>query len=168
MPAVLGVPPEEIRVMAVAIGQRPAARQLGLNENTVKSICYRAGDVKKLESAIQAQVENSLHPNAPKAANALQTVLSERHGKTKLGLSKWSEKAAETLGDLDPADALENHQVAVSVASVMAKVWPEVATDQSTHISFFSISGQFAHDTEEKPVYDVQPASEPSDDPDDY
>ncbi len=159
----LGVPPEEIRVMAVAIGQREAARHLGLNENTVKSICYRAGDGKKLATALQIKGEQSLHPNAPRPSDALQKVLQERQGQSKLNLSEYLVEASASAAKVKGPASLDIAPLVKTLGDLHSRIYPEVASDQSTHISFFSISGQFAPDTEEKPVYDA-----PSDDPEDY
>ena len=44
---------------------------------------------------------------------------------TRLGLSKWSAKAATDLSKRKGEHATASYQEAVGVASVMTKVWPE-------------------------------------------
>lgn len=153
-----------IRAASVAVGVREAARQASSHlpaqeqdrfvERVMKR-CSREGWLTHAKASIQAVKGQAMPLSAPvrTGAQIIENTLLERKERTKLGLSKWSAKAAETLGDLDGENALAAHQAAVGVASVLSKVYPEAAQDNSVHLAFFSISQE--RPDESGPVVDV-------------
>jgi hypothetical protein len=124
----LGVPHAEIRVLAAAVGQREAARQLGISQNTVKSICYRSGDGEKLAQAVEIKADKSLHPNAPNTADALTNTLLERQKQTKLSQSKYLVRASDKLSNVDDERLLDHAPVGKLLSDMASKVWPEQQT----------------------------------------
>ena len=82
-----------VRVLAAAVGQREAARRLQLSENTVKSICYRAGDGKAVAATEDTRVQ-AAHPNAPKPPDAMLEALAEDERETRSSLSKSARASA--------------------------------------------------------------------------
>lgn len=162
MPAAhLGVPHPEIRLLAAAVGQREAARQMGISENTVKSICYRNGDGEKLTKAMVEKQENARHPNAPSAISALENTLSERKNDTRLHQSAYLARASKRLADVSDDQLLEHAPIGKTLAEMASKVYPETTVDQSTHLTFFSVTGARIEET----VHDVeQTLEDPLDD----
>lgn len=117
----LGYDHSEIRVLAAAVGQREAARQLGMSENTVKSICYRAGDGETLAIAVAAKAEKSLHPNAPRAADILEKELREGARDTRVGLTRYAKRMAEQAAE---SGTLEEAPLYKAVADIHGKMHP--------------------------------------------
>ena len=154
----LGPSKEEIRVLAAAVGQREAARQLGISENTVKSICYRSGDGQRVAVAVAAKQQNSLHPNAPSTVDAVANVMANRNKATKLGLAGYAArmaKQAHTSGVLEEAPLYK------AVADIASKVWPDQqqAANQTAVVVSVNILGGadcYATSSLESPVIDQE------------
>lgn len=125
---------------------------MGISENTVKSICYRNGDGEKLTKAMVEKQENTRHPNAPSAVSALEKTLSERKERTKLAQSAYLAKASEKLADVADHQLLEHAPIGKTLAEMASKVYPETTVDQSTHLTFFSVTGARIEET----VHDVE------------
>lgn len=120
MPAALDVDREAVRVLAVAVGVREAARQMGLGESTVQQWSARGNWFTK-----PVQPPTVIQPvtNVTKPALALQNTLDERKHTTKLNLSKYvvdaSARGAKSNGDLHKAGLIRH------VAAIAQVVWPE-------------------------------------------
>lgn len=154
--AALDIDKEQVRMLVLEIGPREAARKMGLNENTVRQWSARGGWLKHLKPENQPKAPQSMQPivvtNVTKPADALQNTLMERHRDTKLGLSAWLKETSGHLGSLKGEEALAAHQPAVSVASVMAKVYPEQEGGDRVTLQFFAITGS---QEPERPVIDL-------------
>ena len=89
--------------------------------------CSREGWIQKANQAIIAASSQAMPLSAQvrNGAEIVANVLIDRHKETRLGLSKWSSKAATKLGEMDGEDALQAAPVAKLTADVMSKVWPE-------------------------------------------
>ncbi len=159
MPAELDVDKEAVRVLVVAVGVREAARQCNLNENTVLAWANRGGWLQSVadakERARAGQLQRStetiltVQSTAIKPADALAATLAEGIKETKLGLTAYTArmaKQAATSGNLEEAPLYK------AVADIHGKMHPEVTTDNSVHLQFFSISQERA---EEGPVIDL-------------
>ncbi len=168
MPAELDVDREQVRMLVLAVGPRQAAREMGLKEDVVRQWSSRFGWLKHLRETHISPPSMVSVTSVTKAPDALVNVLLQRQGQSKLNLSEYLVEASAAAAKLKGPVSLESAPLVKTLGDLHSRIYPEVTSDQSTHISFFSISGQFAQDTEEKPVYDAQPASEPSDDPEDY
>lgn len=110
MPAPLEVDREQVRLVAVQIGVREAARQFDLPEETVKTWSGRYGWFKEKQQEQQLvtvarerkRESQGLSPREPKASEIL-----EKYGKqTRLALAKGLAKGAETVADMDGQEVL--------------------------------------------------------------
>jgi hypothetical protein len=126
MPKPLNVDWPAVRVLAVAVGVREAARQMGISQDAVRQRSKREGWMASPKTVIQralAKPVTSVSPSALSPAHALANVVSERRHRTKLGLSKYAAEAAERAGESDGDLALSRN--VRDVAAVHSTLWPE-------------------------------------------
>jgi hypothetical protein len=149
MPKALNVDWAAVRVLAVAVGVREAARQMQISEDAVRQRSKREGWMASANAAAQralAKPVTSASPSALSPADALANVLSERKDRTKLGLSKYAAEAAEQA-------ALHRDKLGIAgklkdVAGVHKTLWPdESETNQILNIGI--LTGAI-------PVYDTE------------
>ena len=91
MPKPLNVDWPAVRVLAVVVGVREAARQTGISEDAVRQRSKRERwmtSPKAMAQRALAKPVTKVSPDALSPADALVNVLSERKHRTKLGLSK--------------------------------------------------------------------------------
>jgi hypothetical protein len=115
-----------VRVPAVAVGVREAARQMGISQDAVRQRSKREGWMACPETVAQralAKPVTSVSPNALSPADALANVFSERKHRTKLGLSKYVAEAAERAAE--HRDKLGIAGKVKDVAGVHKTVWPD-------------------------------------------
>ena len=125
MPKPLNVDWPAVRVLAVAVGVREAARQMGISEDAVRQRSKREGWMacpKALAQRALAKPVTRVSPNALSPADALANV-SERKRRTKLGLSKYAAEAAERAAESD-GDLRLSRNVR-DVVAVHSSLWPE-------------------------------------------
>jgi hypothetical protein len=126
MPKPLNVDWPAVRVLAVAVGVREAARQMGISEDAVRQRSKREGWMASAKAVAQralAKPVTSVSPNALSPADALANVFGERKRRTKLGLSKYAAEAAERAADSDGDLALSRNVRDVVV--IGSTLWPE-------------------------------------------
>ena len=127
MPKSLTVDWPAVRVLAVAVGVREAARQMGISEDAVRQRSKREGWMASPKAVAQRALATppvtSVSPVAVSPADALANVFSERKHRTKLGLSKYAAEAAERAGESD-GDLNLSRNVR-DVAAVHSTLWPE-------------------------------------------
>jgi hypothetical protein len=126
MPKPLNVDWPAVRVLAVAVGVREAARQMGISQDAVRQRSKREGWMASAKAVAQralAKPVTSVSPSALSPADALVNVLSERKHRTKLGLSKYAAEAAERAADSDGDLALSRNVRDVVV--IGSTLWPE-------------------------------------------
>jgi len=126
MPKPLNVDWSAVRVLAIAVGVREAARQMQISEDAVRQRSKREGWMTSAKAATQrtlAKPVTSVSPHAVSPADALASVLNERKERSKLGLSKYAAEAAERAGESD-GDLRLSRKVR-DVAAVHQTVWPE-------------------------------------------
>jgi hypothetical protein len=126
MPKPLNVDWPAVRVLAVAVGVREAARQMQISEDAVRQRSKREGWMTSAKAATQralARPVTKVSPDALSPADALANVFSERRDRTKLGLSKYAAEAAERAGESDGNLALSRN--VRDVAAVHSTLWPE-------------------------------------------
>ncbi len=126
MPKPLNVDWPAVRVLAVAVGVREAARQMAISEDAVRQRSKRErwmASPKAVAQRALAKPVTSVSPSALSPAHALANVFGERKRRTKLGLSKYTaeaaERAAESGGDLALSRNVRD------VAAVHSSLWPE-------------------------------------------
>lgn len=137
-------------MLVLAVGVRPAARQLGISEDTVADWSRQGkwlAGTRPTPATIRPPA-SMVSPSSPSItpADALAATLADRHKRTKLGLSAWAASSSEHLSTLTGEEAAAAHQAALGTASVAGKVWPEQAAPSIR----LSIYGQAA------PVLDVE------------
>lgn len=130
MPAPLNVDREAVKTLAIAVGVREAARQMGIPEPTVKAWCLRFGWLKHATPTPQPPTvtpRNIVHPvasgHASTASEAMQNVLNQRKTKSKLLLSKYVVNAAKVASR--SRAPLKDAQNVRHVAAVHSAIWPE-------------------------------------------
>lgn len=140
-------------MLCLDVGPREAARMCGIKEATVLDWCATGKwlDATRQKAPALPPPASMVSPIVPiKPADALANTLAERHGETKLGLSKWTSKTAKALGNMNGEKAMASHQVAVSAASVMGKLWPE-QQEREVRISIYADQAKI----EEAKVIDI-------------
>lgn len=153
-------------MLVLAVGVREAARQLDIAEGTV---LYWSKMGKWLENTrmrpalLPAPVPPGRPINSIKPVDALQKVLQERQGNTKLAQSAYLERASKRLEQVPDDELLEHAPTGKTLAEMASKVWPEVAVDQSTHFAFFSVTCGREHVDSEPQAIDVTPTYDPMD-----
>jgi hypothetical protein len=126
MPKPLNVDWPAVQVLAVAVGVREAARQMGISEDAVRQRSKREGWMTSVKATTQralAKPVTTVSPDVLSPADALANVFSERRDRTKLGLSKYAAEAAERAGESDGNLALSRN--VRDVAAVHSTLWPE-------------------------------------------
>src|SRR4029450_1853723 len=126
MPKPLNVDWPAVQVLAVAVGGREAARQMGISQDAVRQRSKREGWMTSVKATTQralAKPVTTVSPDVLSPADALANVFSERRDRTKLGLSKYAAEAAERAGESD-GDLTLSRNVR-DVAAVHSTLWPE-------------------------------------------
>ena len=126
MPKPLNVDWPAVRVLAVAVGVREAARQMGISQDAVRQRSKREGWMASPKAVAQralAKPVTSVSPNVLSPAHALANVLSERKHRTKLALTKYVVEASERAGESD-GDLRLSRNVR-DVTAVHSTLWPE-------------------------------------------
>jgi hypothetical protein len=126
MPKPLNVDWPAVRVLAVAVGVREAARQMGISEDAARQRSKREGWMISANAASQralAKPVTRVSPSALSPADALANVFSERKRRAKLGLSKYTAEAAERAAESD-GDLRLSRNVR-DVVAVHSSLWPE-------------------------------------------
>src|SRR5215472_9873827 len=128
MPKPLNVDWSAVRVLAVAVGVREAARQMQISEDAVRQRSKREGWMTSAKAATQRVLSKPVttvtrvSPDAVSPADALASGLNERKERSKLGLSKYAAEAAERAGESD-GDLRLSRKVR-DVAAVHSTLWP--------------------------------------------
>lgn len=155
MPPPLDVNREAVRVLVLSIGVREAARQMGLNPDTVSAWSARG---KWLEPARRPSVPlpTSMQPTAPfhaskpesiasKPAQSLENYLKRNGEVTRAHLSKAARKGATALAAGTPDKVLRHHKALQSLATVSGRVdgWggPEEAKTPSFTLNLGIVTG---------------------------
>jgi hypothetical protein len=164
MPKPLNVDWSAVRVLAVAVGVREAARQMGISEDAVRQRSKREGWMVSPKTAAQralAKPVTSVSPTALSPADALANVFNERKQRTKLGLSKYAAEAAEEAAE-HPDKLLIAGKVK-DVAGVHKTLWPE-ENQREPILNLAILTGEF-QPRRAKPVFDAQTGEEVVSDP---
>lgn len=172
MPAALDVNKEEVRMLALSLGVREAARKMELNEKTVLHWSAEGKWFAHLKpKVLEHTLPLSMQPRSVasvKPADALQSVLAERKKNTKLHQTRYLERASKALNDTPDAELLSITDAALQLATMASKVYPEDHQEAQVSLQFFSISQEKPENWQEKSperqIFDI-PGSEVMDDP---
>jgi hypothetical protein len=129
-----------VRVLALAVGVREAARQMGISQDAVRQRSKREGWIASPKAVAQralAKPVTGVSPTALSPADALASVFSERKDRTKLGLSKYVAEAAEKAADL-PKDKLNVAGKVRDVAAIPQTLWPEERSQEIFGLAMLS------------------------------
>lgn len=114
---------ESVKTLAIAVGVRESARQLGIPEATVQAWSAREGWFKRPEMPASVLGKQGATIATKTTSQALSNVLSTRKEKSRLNLSQYvlngSKVAARSRSPLADAGKVKD------LATVMEKVWPE-------------------------------------------
>lgn len=167
MPAALDVNKEEVRMLVLSVGVREAARQMGLNEDTVSTWSANGGWLAHTKPQAKPLLPLSLIPRSSitsKPADALQKALTERHEHTKLGLSLYAARASRQASRMPKHELLEAAPSVKAVADVMAKVWPEAQAGPATGQAMVVNISVLSASPDQSPVVHEMPEPDPLDD----
>lgn len=155
MPAPLDVDHEQVRVLAVAVGVREAARQMGLTENVVLQWSNREGWFKQVpQPQVPATMQKTTVIGVISAADALANSLREDGNATKIAGMKYARRTVEAAAQMahtEPLMALERAQEvkAALQAAGIAGSWSAGQDGPRLQLNFFTAGG------EQAPVIDV-------------
>lgn len=114
---------ESVKTLAIAVGVREAARQLGLSEDRVRQWSSRDGWFKAPQTPTTVLNRNHVTNVTKTPADAYNQVLRARKAKSRHFLSQFvvngSKVAARSRSPLADAGKVKD------LATVMEKVWPE-------------------------------------------
>ena len=109
---------EAVKTLAIAVGVREAARQLGLNENRVLQWSKRGQWFKpKPQPPKQSDVITVIKPS-----EALAETLKQHNNDTKLGLSTAAVKTAKHAATMSPVQVLRVSRGLKNVTEIAEKV----------------------------------------------
>lgn len=143
---------ESIRILAIQIGVRPAARKLGLNEDTVCSWAKRENWFAT-PAVTQPITQQALQA---KPGDVLLDELADNERETRLSLSRYARRSTK---DAESASLRESPYVkqAAQVASIAFK-WDQKEQQNNTVVNIALLGVDPASvSVEQAPVIDVEP-----------
>lgn len=131
-------------MLAIQIGMRPAARELGLNEETVAARSAREGWFKVPEPPTVRKASNA----SKSPADAL-TAIGER---SKLALAKAGEKAANHFNKLSGREVAKQSGAYKNVIDGASKLhgWDTRFQGESFNLNVLNLGGVVSIDTPDK------------------
>lgn len=166
----LAVNREAVRVLVLAVGVREAARQMGLNEDTVSAWSARGKWLeafrkpsptppKSMQQIVPKHV-SKLASNASTAPEALENVLKRNGEATRLSLSKAARKGASALAAGTPDKVLRHHKALQSLVTASAKVdgWGAQEGNQAASFTLnlgVVVGGMGPNEADPGPVTDI-------------
>lgn len=161
----LDVNKENVRMLVLTHGPRPAARMCGLNENTVLQWTSRYGWLDHLKEEINkpqlpASMQKQQVIGVINPADALQKALADDSQATRvagLRYSKLVTQHAVALAEISPDEALTQAPLvkAALQGAALAGNWAGQSGEQVAVLSFFLAA---APRQGEGPVVDIEPA----------
>lgn len=124
---------QAIRMLAVEIGVREAARRLDIDESTVMSRCAREGWLRDLPRSMPLPpTQRPIASNASNPAKIQGDVLKERNGNTRLGHSLAANKLADKFAGMDGDELLQATPALLQAGRHAAQVfgWQTGSTGQ--------------------------------------
>jgi hypothetical protein len=142
MPKPLNVDWPAVRVPAVAVGVREAARQMGISQDAVRQGSKREGWMASPKTAAQralAKPVTSVSPTALSPADALASVLQEHERETKLSLARSARRMAKDAEEATLREAPYVHKAA-QVASI-THGWNQVEKNPNAILNLAILTG---------------------------
>jgi hypothetical protein len=110
---------EAVKTLAIAVGVRKAARQLGLKEATV---CKWSERGKWFKSPPQPPKQSDVSTVIKSPSNALADTLREHSEQTKLGMATAARKAAKHAAKMTPVQVIRASRGLKNVTEIAEKV----------------------------------------------
>lgn len=150
MPAPLAVDREQVRMLVMTIGVRPAARQLGISEDTVADWSRQGKWLADTRvRAAKLPPPASMRPSNPskQPADALADTLREDGNATKTAAMRYARLTsahAERLAEESPAVALEQagNVKQVLQTAALAGGWNAQNDGPRLTLNLFAVGGQ--------------------------
>lgn len=144
MPAPLNIDREQVKMLALSIGLRPAAKQLNIPLPTLAAWSSKGKWFAKPEHALPPTVK-PIQTLQTKPADVLADMLADDSKQTKLSLARASRKAAEHLADAEPGTVLKHSRAMHDVAKTAATVhgWAG-STEGKAGVNISMLTGQVA------------------------
>lgn len=128
---------EQVRILALDIGVRPAARKLGLNEDTVCSWAKRyQWNVPTIAKSGPGTIASKLQ--ADTVGNAIVDELAENERETRLSLSRYAKRAAQDSEKCSLKEAPYVHKAA-QIAGIVHK-WDSEKQGQQFTLNVLNIN----------------------------
>lgn len=133
---------ESVKTLAIAVGVREAARQLGLSEERVMKWSQRE---KWLKNELKPQPP-TVTRNEVRAVRKPSEVLAEYGKTTRFHLAKATDKASEHISEQSPDFILAKSEDLRRVVSSAAQIhgWDEKKDSAGINLSILSIGGDMA------------------------
>jgi hypothetical protein len=151
MAQALAVDWQEVRLIALQVGVREAARQLGLNEKTVLHKSHTEGWMQAKEVAIAAKQQLQERQGVQSVSVKAQDLLRNYGEKTKMGLAKGLAKGAEVVGEMDGQEILMASQQVAQLTKAAKDLHDWGNGSGAVTIRLDVVAGQHS----ESPVYDI-------------
>jgi hypothetical protein len=107
MPAALDVNWEAVRVLAIAVGVREAARQMGLQEDAVRQRSSRERWLQRTEQQLPPTVQPRVVTGVTKAGDAAIYALESLGSRSRLLVAKGLLKGSQAVAKLDGDTVLQ-------------------------------------------------------------
>lgn len=158
---------EAVKVLALAVGVREAARRLGLKEENVKKRCTREGWLKdptareanELIMRQRLQERGALAAQSPKVSPSavMASELLDLSSKSRLGFAKASAGVAAHVASRDPEENLMDAQNVKAAAQTANMVfgWSDSAPNVKIRLDVLNAPN-------EQPIFDVEADVTPS------
>lgn len=127
---------EEVRLLALEIGVREAARRLGLNEDRV---CKWSERGKWFNTPTHINSKQALVSSVSRSGDILLDELAENEKQTRLSLSRYARRAAVDSESATIRDAPAVHKVA-QVAGIVHKWGNDSKTEQTFTLNVLNLN----------------------------
>lgn len=134
MPKALPVDHEKVKMVALQIGVREAARRFGLSEDMVRQWSKREkwfAQKAQVEEIVNGYVSDTVGEKSPAVTKSASDILQEYQGESKLQMAHGLQKTAKAWNEKDDDYRLKTTQALANLASTHAKLFPEGQSRQS-------------------------------------
>jgi hypothetical protein len=149
MPAPLDVNREAVRVLAVAVGVREAARQMGLGESVVMKWSADEGWLKPVEQKLPPTVTKQAVSGVSKPAEAMSNALQSMGDKSRLLVAKGLHRGSKHIAKLDGEAVLQRANEIKAHVGSLKEVHAWAGSEQSNTLISLNFSSQ---EREEQPA----------------
>jgi hypothetical protein len=149
MPVALDVNWEAVRVLAIAVGVREAARQMGLQEDAVRQRSSREKWLQRTEQQLPPTVTPRAVTGVTKAGDAAISALESLGSRSRLLVAKGLLRGSKTIAKLPGEDILNRANEIKSHVGSLKEVHSWAGSEQSNTLISLNFSSQ---EREEQPA----------------